>query len=305
MDPPAIPRRARDRAAASPLAGLRVLVTRPVEQARSLLDAVARAGGVPIPYPTIAVGPPPSWAAFDAAASPFGPARSRSAASPGSYDWVVFTSPSAVRAALARSPELRDHLRGGAPRAAAVGPETARALERQGIPVECVPEDHGQSNQEGLIASLLAVTAGVGPNGSAAAGGAGLRILFPQALGGRALFSQELRARGATVDVVPVSQTLPLELAAPPPDFHLAIFASPSALLAFLAVWSTAGLAGRAIATIGPTTAAAVRGAGLEPHVVAPAPSVESILEAVIAGADRISAITGWRHPEAPHEHEH
>jgi uroporphyrinogen-III synthase len=277
-----------------------VLVTRPIEQARSLLDAVARAGGVPIPYPTIAVGPPPSWAAFDAAVSPFGAARSRSGASPGSYDWVVFTSPSAVRAALARSPELRDHLRGGAPKAAAVGPETARALESQGIPVECVPEDHRHANQEGLLASLLGMRAGAGPNASASAGAAGLRILFPQALGGRALLGHELRARGATVDVVAVSQTLPLELASPPPDFHLAVFASPSALRAFLAAWSTAGLAGRAIETIGPTTAAAVRDAGLEPDVVAPAPSVESILDAMIAGAGRISAISGWRAPEAP-----
>jgi uroporphyrinogen-III synthase len=167
--------------------------------------------------------------------------------------------------------------------------------------VECVPEDHGQANQEGLIASLLAKSAGAAAADAAgAASGGGLRILFPQALGGRALFTQELRARGATVDVVPVSQTLPLELASPPPDFHLAIFASPSALRAFLGAWSSAGLLGRAIATIGPTTAAAVREAGLEPDVVAPAPSVESILEAVIEGAGRISAITGWRPPEAP-----
>ena len=304
MDSPSIPRpphRPGDHGAAlPPLAGLRVLVTRPVEQGRALLDSVEQAGGVPLPYPTIAVGPPPSWAAFDAAVAPFGVARSRSgSSSPGSYDWVVFTSPSAVRAALARSPVLRDHLRAGAPKAAAVGPETARALESHGIRVECVPEDR-QANQEGLVARLLAKPGGVGPAEAAAAGGGGLRILFPQAVGGRALFSQELRARGATVDVVAVSQTLPLALDSPPPAFHLAIFASPSALRAFLAAWSPAGLEGRAIATIGPTTAAVVRDAGLEPHVVAPAPSVESILEAVIEGAGRISAISGWRPPEAP-----
>jgi len=247
-------------------------VTRPVEQGAALASALAAAGAVPVMYPTIALGPPPSWQAFD-----------QGFAHLIEYAWIVFTSPSAVRFALQRHPALAAALADPrAPRVAAVGRETARALDEHGIPVALVPDDQ---RQEGLVSAFGALSAGT-------------RMLFPQALGGRELLAGALAAHGVSVDVVPISQTLPLSLDAPPPPFDAATFASPSALRAFLegrwagdaateAPAADGGmmLRGKVVAVIGPTTAQAAQAAGVAVDVVAPSPSVTALVQAL--GAHR------------------
>ena len=239
----------------SALRGYRVLVTRPLEQGAALAATLVAAGAVPVMYPTIALGPPPSWQAFDEAFARLV-----------TYAWVVFTSPSAVRFALQRHPALGAALADArAPRVAAVGRETARALNDHGVPVALVPEEQ---RQEGLVASFGALPAGT-------------RVLFPQALGGRELLAEFLSAHGVSVDVVAVSQTTALPLDGAPPPFDAATFASPSALRAFVAARGAASLQGKLVAVIGPTTAEAARAAGVAVDVVAPAPSVGALVQAI------------------------
>jgi uroporphyrinogen-III synthase len=247
--------------ATSLLAGWRVLVTRPIEQAAPLAQALRDAGAQPIAYPTIALAPPPSWQPFDDAIAALD-----------SYDWLVFTSPSAVRLALEHAPELSRALStGGAPSVAAVGDETARALRDRGVDVALVP---GDQRQEGLAAAFASLSPGA-------------RVLFPQALGGRELLPEALASRGVTVDVVPVSQTTALALTSPPPEFDVATFASPSALRAFVAARGTAALAGKVVAVIGPTTAQAARDAGVSVDVMPSAPSVPALVAALGAARAR------------------
>ena len=240
-----------------------MLITRPVHQAVALADALAAEGAIPVLYPTIAVAPPPSWAAFDDAVARLG-----------TYAWIVFTSPSAVRFAVGRRASLgRALTANGAPAVAAVGVETARALAAHGVVVALVPEDQ---RQEGLIARLGSLSRGA-------------RILFPQALGGRELLPTALAARGIQVDVVPVSQTLRLKPDTAPPAFDVATFASPSALEAFLAgpAAGAGALAGKLVAVIGPTTESAARAAGVHVDVVAATPAVTSLVAALVAHRKR------------------
>src|SRR5882757_719519 len=54
------------------LAGLRVLVTRPLEHSAGWMRAFAAAGAVAIPYPTVDVVPPSSWQPLDEALARLG-----------------------------------------------------------------------------------------------------------------------------------------------------------------------------------------------------------------------------------------
>jgi uroporphyrinogen-III synthase len=234
-----------------------VLVTRPAEQAGPLADALRAAGATPVLYPTIEVSEPPDWAPFDAGFA---------AVRPG--DWVVFTSPSAVRLAAERLRKTERSSALAALKVAAVGPGTAAALRAEGRSADLVP-DAGQRNQEGLAEAL----SGLAP---------GTRVLFPRALDGRDELARRLAERQVAVQLVPVSQTRPRALD-PPPGFDAAVFASPSAFRALVDRWGRAPLDGRACVAIGPVTAEAMRTAGVEPAAVAGDPTVAGVLVALLS----------------------
>jgi uroporphyrinogen III methyltransferase/synthase len=239
----------------SPLAGLRVLLTRPAEQAPPWAAALEAAGASVLRHPTIEVHPPPSWEPLDEALARLG-----------EYAWLVFTSAAAVRFTLSRLGPGRTPAALQGLRVAAVGPETARALEESGLRVARIPEGSGQGGE-----ALAATLGDLHP---------GTRILFPQAVGGREELRNALHRRGCTVDVVPASQTVPRRDLPPPPPFDVATFASPSALRAFVAAHGLALLENAQVAVIGPTTATAADALGLHP-VVADAPTVDALIRAI------------------------
>ncbi len=235
------------------LAGLRVLITRPEgEGAEEWASALAAAGAIPVRYPTVAIVPAESWQALDQAL-----ARLLD------YDWLIFTSQSAVAFTLARLPgqRLPADLRA---RIAAVGARTAAAVERHGGKVALVP---GDARQEGLLDALRGLPAGT-------------RVLFPAARGARTLLASELRTRRCLVDVVTVYQTVPRTPLPAPPRFDVATFASPSALQALVEQLGQEVLAGRTVAVIGSTTASEAAAQGLRP-VVSRTPDVNGLVLAI------------------------
>lgn len=158
-----------------PLLGRRIVVTRPREQAGELARLFEEQGAEVVVFPTIAIGPPPDMAALD-----------RAVVTAGSYDWCIFTSANGVRVFFERAAVLGRDLRELAGvKLAAIGPETAAALERLMLRPALVPREF---RAEGLLDAFDDVQ--------------GRRILLPRAAGARAVLPETLRARGAHVDEV-------------------------------------------------------------------------------------------------------
>jgi uroporphyrinogen III methyltransferase/synthase len=161
------------------------------------------------------------------------------------FDWVVVTSPNGAA-------ELARRLTGVPRRLAAIGPGTADELRTRGLEPALVP---AVSTQEGLLAELPR------PPG---------RVLVAAAEGARRLLVDELGA-----EFVSLYRTVELRPEAPP-DGDLVILASPSAARA-LAVTG----ARMPVVVIGPQTAAAASGLGLEVAAEAETHDLDGLVAAV------------------------
>src|SRR5207244_3625771 len=84
--------------------------------------------------------------------------------------------------------------------------------------------------------------------------------------------------RVAAVGVVPVSRTAALSDLPELPAFNAVVFASPSALRAFVDRWGTEALVPVVVAVIGPTTAAAAREMSVRVDVMPSVPSMSALV---------------------------
>lgn len=165
-----------------PLAGKRIVVTRPAHQAAALLAQLRALGAEPIACPAITIAPPADMAALDRAIGRLD-----------SYDWLIVTSVNGVHALLGRMAEL-----GTAPTAlthlaiGAIGPATAAALAEYRLRAAFVPGDYVA---EAIVAEIGDV--------------AGQRMLLPRADIARPALADGLRARGALVDNIAAYRTVP------------------------------------------------------------------------------------------------
>lgn len=164
-----------------PLAGVSVIITRPVGQGRTLARQVRALGGTPVLLPGVSL-------------RPAGPGKTVRTALRAALagDFALFTSPTSVRFA-ARLAKLCGHAR-----IAAVGAGTVRVLLRHGARDVIVPTTTQDS--AGLLAhpTLADVR--------------GRDVAVVGAPGGRGALQRELRARGARVTEVWVYQRVPARL---------------------------------------------------------------------------------------------
>jgi uroporphyrinogen-III synthase len=247
-------------AASGPLAGRTVAITRPVDGADDLAERLRVVGAVALVAPLVrieATGDRELGAAVAELAS---------------YDWVVFTSATAVRRL---SSVLRGGTGSGTPRVAAVGAATAAAVrEVLGWDVAVVP---AHFTGDAVVPAML--DAGLR---------AGARVFWPRAHDARATIAHALAAAGAHVDAPVAYRTVHDAAAArrlveriDDGAVDAVTFASPSTVAAFAAVAPPRGPV--TVAVIGPVTAAACAEHGIAVQIMPVEHTIGALVEAMCA----------------------
>jgi len=246
----------------SPLAGLRVIVTRAAHQGEGLSRAFEEAGAAVELLPLLEVVPPADPRPLERAASELA-----------LYDWLVLTSANAVEAFLPLAGgTLPERLR-----VAAVGAATAAALATY----EVEPHWTGGSDAEELLAALA-------PHVTRRR-----RVLLPQAADARPTLVEGLNQAGAeAVAVVAYDKRLPSEAPARAAELFgdsplgWVTFTSPRIVRHFALLfgedWESRRPELRAV-SIGRVTSAELARHGVEPAAVAARPGDAEMVAAVVA----------------------
>ena len=232
------------------LRGKTILITRAAAQSADLRLQLEELGARVIECPTIQIIPPKTWRPVDDAILRLA-----------TYDWLLFTSANAVEQFLNR-------LRGapcGAPIAVG-GSSTAAKLMQHGLEASLVPKDF---RAEGLLEAFPESLAGI-------------RILFPRAEVAREALPEELRRRGATVDIVTVYRTVRAHSGDIGKLFETervdcVVFTSPSTIPEDLKSLP----AGTALAAIGPVTEEAAKLMGLRVDIVPEQSTAPALVDAI------------------------
>lgn len=253
--------------ATRPLAGARVLVTRPAEQSTALRDRLQELGADVLVQPAIGIGPPDDWTPVDDAL-----ARIKS------YDWLVFSSANGVRALLDRllaGVAGGDVRRLGSVQLAAIGPGTADELAAYCLHADLIPETHRAED----LADALAPFA------------PGRRFLLARASRGRELLAERLRTAGGHVDQVVVYTSSDVVQA--DPDIARAMSAgqvqwvtvTSSAIAKSLVAMFGADLRKTRLASISPVTTATLVELGYPPAVEAQVYTMRGVIDAIVTAA--------------------
>ncbi|MEE8434414.1 MAG: uroporphyrinogen-III synthase [bacterium] len=251
-----------------PFKGLTFLNTRDSGSAPVLSDLLMEKGGAVVECPTIELTRPKSWEAFDK--------RLKSVTKD---DWIVFTSPNAVRATLDRIWSLNQPY--GAlslARIAVIGQGTGDVLRAEKLEIDLIPP---LSQQEVLLRYLLEMMRKDD------------RVWIPRAQEARDVLETGLQAAGYEVVVTPVYRTvLPEAGIKPAVDNLLAgridwmLFTSTSTVINFFELMddeSRSSLENRwpKVACIGAVTAESARECGLGVQVVPSRQDVPGMVDAI------------------------
>ena len=166
-----------------PLAGKKILVTRPRELVSAMSQKLREKGAEVLELPAICTVPIPDNALLQKAIKELD-----------TYQWLVFTSPSGVRIFFDELRAEKKDIRALADlQIAALGSGTAKVLESHGLYPELIPEIFDGEALGKALAEKLSGTE---------------KLLIPRAaLGGRELI-EELQKKGVVVDDIPTYDTL-------------------------------------------------------------------------------------------------
>ena len=251
----------------NPLKDLRILVTRPKAQAEALMEQLRQAQAEPILLPTIKIVPPPDSGPITAAIKNIK-----------SYQWLILTSSNGVNCFFdylkkkELGPTDLNHLK-----TICVGPKTALAAKERGFKGGLVAKEYAA---EGIIELFSSTDIKE------------QRILIPRALKARETLPDNLRKKGAAVDIVPVYETIfPPEST---PKLENLLDCARIDIITITSASTATNLAKhcppqyldrlKAIPTacIGPISAKAATKAGLNVKAIAEAYTAEGMIEALI-----------------------
>jgi uroporphyrinogen III methyltransferase/synthase len=246
-----------------PLHGRRVAVTRARAQASELAARLRALGADVVETPAIRVEPRAVEGEVASAVD-----------SIADYSLICVTSPNGAGLLFDALAERGLDARAlGAATVAAIGPGTARELERRGVRADVVP---ARSIAESLVEALADVPVD------------GRRALVARAAEARDVLPEALRERGAQVDVVALYDTVVEPLS---DDQRVAVgkadyvtFTSASTVRNLLSSLGDAArsLDGARIASIGPVTSAEARALGLQVQVEAERHDIDGLLRALL-----------------------
>lgn len=243
------------------LKGKTILTTRSESQSKELSEKLTALGARVIAYPTIEILPIDDWTMVDEAIRGLN-----------RYQWLVLTSGNAVDCFFERMKVLDATC--NVP-VAVIGKSTAKRVETFGIKPAIVPEDF---RAEGLLARFPEDLSGS-------------TILLPRAEVAREILPEELRRRGAKVDVVTVYRTIKPEMSATftkivsSETIDCVVFTSPSTVHNLAASVDGASLScllgDIPVAAIGPVTADAANALGLAVSILPKQASLDELVSAI------------------------
>lgn len=247
-----------------PLFGHRVLVTRRHSKGFEILEIL---GAEILEFSTIEIVPPEDLEQLDQTIEQIA-----------AYNWLVFTSATAVKYFFARYRELKKDVRNlKGIKICCIGPATASEIEKLGINVDLVPDEF---NAEGLVELFPKVE--------------GVRFLLPRAETAREIFPKKIRELGGIIDVPVAYRTVKpsapgrfkrLKRFLEEGRITVATFTSASTFHNFVELMGDnmeRHFKDVTIAAIGPVTAAAIEKTGLKVHIMPEKATVESMVQCII-----------------------
>ncbi len=251
------------------LNGKRIIVSRAKEQAGSLSSLLKEEGADVLEIPFIEIRPAQSYEALDKAIENLL-----------AYDWLILTSANGVKAFFSRLEKQGKseadllHLK-----IVAIGPATAKAIEKHGIPVDIVPDEYVA---EAVVEEMRNQVKGE-------------RVLLVRAKVARDVIPNALRELGAKVHVMEAYETIVPEssrtaiLEALKSDNKPALitFTSSSTVKNFVELvgQETIGsglLDGVKLASIGPVTSTTLKELGLRVDIEAKEYTIPGLVEAIL-----------------------
>lgn len=250
-----------------PLFGLRIGITRAINQAEPQIQRALQLGADPVVMPLIEIVIPEKNSELETSLNKIS-----------DYEWIIFTSANAVHALLQAIRRMDKDLRILANcKFACIGPASADALREYHLKADLIPSEHCS---EALAKELIEQQ----PTGT---------ILWPRANRGRDVLEKEMKTAGLTLHQVVAYEHHDVD-ELPPQAVHLLMqgqmdwvgLSSPAIARAFarLIPQQARGLLGSnlKIAAISPVTAKAAQQAGLPVLVVAKQYTWEGIFQAIL-----------------------